>query len=308
MGSGKHVVCLVGPTGAGKTASALAIAADRPVSVVNFDSRQVYRDFPVITAQPDPEERAVCPHLLYGFLDTDQAINAAAFTDMARETIAEVHAQGRLPILVGGTGMYLKTLLFGIAPIPPIPEDMREAVLERVRLEGPQRLHSELEEIDPVYAGKIHPNDSQRNARAMEVWLGTGRTLSDWHGEQHNESEYDYLKVGLKVALDDLTPHLDRRIDIMLARGAVEEARVAWKNCPDPEAPGWSGIGCAELLQHIRGAMSLDEARQKWLHNTRQYAKRQLTWFNREKDIEWFDPGEAEAVARRVSDWLSGSV
>ncbi|GAB7022958.1 tRNA (adenosine(37)-N6)-dimethylallyltransferase MiaA [Salidesulfovibrio brasiliensis] len=307
MGRGKHVVCLVGPTGAGKTASALAIAADRPVSVVNFDSRQVYREFPVITAQPDPEERAVCPHLLYGFLDTDQAINAAAFTDMARETIAEVHAQGRLPILVGGTGMYLKTLLFGIAPIPPIPEDVREAVLERVRLEGPQRLHRELEEIDPAYAGKIHPNDSQRNARAMEVWLGTGRTLSDWHGEQHNESEYDYLKVGLKVALDDLTPHLDRRIDIMLERGAVEEARAAWENCPDPEAPGWSGIGCAELLQHIRGAMSLDEARQKWLHNTRQYAKRQLTWFNREKDIEWFDPGEAEAVARRVSDWLSGS-
>ena len=107
--------------------------------------------------------------------------------------------------------------------------------------------------------------------------------------------------------LDELTPHLDRRIDIMLERGAVEEARAAWKKCPDPDAPGWSGIGCAELLQHVRGIMSLDEARHKWLHNTRQYAKRQLTWFNRERDIEWFDPGEAEAVAGRVSDWLSGS-
>lgn len=304
MGSGQHVVCLVGPTGAGKTASALAIAADRPVSVINFDSRQVYRDFPVITAQPDAEERAVCPHLLYGFLETADAINAAAFTDMARKAIAEVHAEGGLPILVGGTGMYLKTLLFGIAPIPPIAQDVRQTVLERVRLEGPQKLHRELESIDPAYAAKIHPNDTQRNARAMEVWLGTGRTISDWHGQEHNTSEYAYLKVGLKVGLDELTPHLDKRIDIMLERGAVDEAKAAWERCPDPDAPGWSGIGCAEMLQFIRGAMSMQEARKKWLTSTRQYAKRQLTWFNREKDIEWFDPGEAQAVARRVSEWL----
>lgn len=304
MSSTNPVVCLVGPTGAGKTASALAIAADRPVSVINFDSRQVYRDFPIITAQPNADEQAVCPHLLYGFLKTDQSINAAAFTDMARETIARVHAEGRLPVLVGGTGMYLKTLLFGIAPIPEISEDVRSTVLKRLCTEGPQALHTELETVDPVYAAKIHPNDSQRNARAMEVWLGTGRALSDWHAEQHNTSEYDYLKIGLHVSLDDLTPHLERRIHLMLECGALQEAKNAWKKCADPRAPGWSGIGCAELLAFLRGAMSLEEAQEQWLNHTRQYAKRQLTWFKREKDIQWFYPDQPREVARCVTDWL----
>lgn len=299
------VVCLVGPTGAGKTASALAMAAKRPVSVINFDSRQVYRDFPVITAQPDPEEMQACPHLLYGFLPTHESINAARFTEMARNAVAEVQQAGRLPVLVGGTGMYLKTLLFGIAPIPEISSEVRAGVLERLETEGPQKLHRELQGIDPDYAAKIHPNDSQRNARAMEVWLGTGRTMTDWHGEQHKEAEYDYLKIGLEVALDDLTPHLEKRIGIMLGRGALEEARAAWEACSDPDAPGWSGIGCAELLEHVRGLISLDRAVEKWVRNTRAYAKRQLTWFRKEADIEWFSPEESEAVANRVESWLA---
>lgn len=301
------IVCMLGPTGTGKTAAAVAVSRRRDVSVINFDSRQVYADFPLITAQPDAEEQSACPHLLYGFLPTEEPINAARFVDMAVETIEKVRAQGRLPILVGGTGMYLRSLLSGIAPIPAIPEDIRASVLERVRREGPQALHAELCKTDPDYAAKIHPNDTQRNARAAEVYAATGKTMTWWHTHgEHTPAPYDALKIGMQIELNELEPHLARRIDIMLKQGALDEGREAMKQCDDPDAPGWSGIGCAEVLAHLRGELSLEEARRLWIKNTRAYAKRQITWFRREEDIHWFAPGENDAVADLVDTWLAG--
>jgi tRNA dimethylallyltransferase len=278
-----------------------------PASVINFDSRQVYADFPVITAQPSEEERAACPHLLYGFLPTAERMTAARFVELAMEAIVEVRAQGRLPILVGGTGLYLRSLLSGIAPIPEIPGEIRRAVLERVRIEGPQRLHAELQKTDPDYAAKIHPNDTQRNARAAEVLLATGRTMTWWHTSgEHTPAPFDALRIGMRLPLDELEPHLAGRIDTMLAAGAVDEAKRAYARCPDPGAPGWTGIGCAELLAFLRGETPLEQARAQWVKNTRAYAKRQLTWFAKEPDIRWFAPGETAAVAECVADWLAG--
>jgi len=300
------IVCLLGPTGTGKTAAAIAVSRRTDASVVNFDSRQVYRDFPIITAQPDEAERAACPHLLYGFLSTEEKMSAARFVEMAVEAIESVRAQGRLPILVGGTGLYLRSLLQGIAPIPEIPAAIRRRVLERIEREGPQALHAELVENDPKYAAVIHPNDTQRNARAAEVYLATGHTLTWWHENgEHVPAPYDALRIGMRIGLDELEPHLARRIDAMLAAGALDEARRAGERCADPDAPGWSGIGCAELLAHLRGEMSLDDARARWVKNTRAYAKRQLTWFRKEPDIHWFSPGENEAVADCVTGWLA---
>jgi len=299
------IVCLLGPTGTGKTAAAIAVSRRMDASVVNFDSRQVYRDFPIITAQPDADERAACPHLLYGFLPTEEKMSAARFVELAVDAIEAVRAQGRLPILVGGTGLYLRSLLHGIAPIPEIPAEIRQRVLERIEREGPQALHAELVQTDPKYAAVIHPNDTQRNARAAEVYLATGHTLTWWHENgEHTPAPYDALKIGMRIGLDELEPHLARRIDAMLAAGALDEARQAAERCSDPNAPGWSGIGCAELLANLRGDMSLDEARGRWIRNTRAYAKRQITWFRKEEDIRWFSPGENEAVADCVADWL----
>lgn len=299
------ILCVLGPTGTGKTAAAIAVSRRVPGSVVNFDSRQVYRDFPVITAQPDAEEQAACPHLLYGFLGTDKKMNAARFVDLAHENIAAVLEEHRLPMLVGGTGLYLRSLLQGIAPIPEIPEDIRAGVLERLKNEGPQVLHRELNTVDPDYAAKIHPNDSQRNVRAAEVYAATGKTMTWWHSEEHHKAPYRYLKVGMKVELDALTPKLAARIDVMIEHEALEEARRAYERCPDPEAPGWTGIGCAELLGYIRGETSLEKAKQLWIKNTRAYAKRQMTWFKKEKDIEWFAPGDNDAIAQRVQEWVA---
>jgi tRNA dimethylallyltransferase len=303
------IVCLLGPTGTGKTAAAIAVARRMSASVINFDSRQVYSDFPVITAQPDDEERAACPHLLYGFLPTAERMTAARFVELAMETIAEVRTQGRLPILVGGTGLYLRSLLSGIAPIPEIPEDIRREVLERINREGPQRLHAELVVTDPDYAAKIHPNDTQRNARAAEVYLATGRTMTWWHtSSEHTPAPFDALRIGMRIELADLEPHLARRIDAMLGQGAMEEAKRAFGRCPDPDAPGWTGIGCAELLACLQGRMPLAEAREAWIRNTRAYAKRQITWFRKESGIHWFAPGEGEAVAECVEAWLAGRI
>ena len=304
--SGKPpVVCLLGPTGTGKTAAAVAVSRRTPASVVNFDSRQVYRDFPVITAQPDAEERAACPHLLYGFLPTEEKMSAARFVELAVQTIGEVREQGRLPILVGGTGLYLRSLLQGIAPIPEIPADIRRQVLDRIEKQGPQILHAELAKNDPEYAAVIHPNDPQRNARAAEVFLATGKTMTWWHrNAEHIPAPFDSFKVGISIELDVLTPRLAGRIDAMLAAGALEEARAAFERCPDPDAPGWSGIGCAELLGFLRGEHSLERAKALWVKNTRAYAKRQITWFRKEEGVAWFEPGQAEAVADSVVAWL----
>ncbi|WP_419787767.1 tRNA (adenosine(37)-N6)-dimethylallyltransferase MiaA [Pseudodesulfovibrio sp.] len=301
------IVCLLGPTGTGKTAAAIAVSRRIPASVVNFDSRQVYRDFPIITAQPDAEERAACPHLLYGFLPTEEKMSAARFVELAVEKIEAVREEGRLPILVGGTGLYLRSLLSGIAPIPEIPADVREQVQERIRREGPQALHAELVENDPKYAAVIHPNDTQRNARAAEVFLATGKTMSWWHENgEHTPAPYDALKIGMSITLEALEPHLARRIDAMLTAGALEEAEAARTRCPDAQAPGWTGIGCAELLAYLNEGLSLDEAKWRWIKNTRSYAKRQITWFRKEEDIRWFSPGENEAVADCVVSWLNG--
>ncbi len=300
------IVCLLGPTGTGKTAAAIAISKRMDASVINFDSRQVYEDFPLITAQPDAEEQGACPHLLYGFLPTEEKMTAAKFVELAMEKIEEVRAQGRLPILVGGTGMYLRSLLSGIAPIPEIPAEVRQSVLDRIKAEGPQKLHAELTETDPDYAAKIHPNDSQRNARATEVLLATGKNLTWWHNNsEHTPAPYSALKIGMQIELNDLEPHLAKRIGVMVKLGALEEAEAAKKKCADPKAPGWTGIGCAELLAYLNKEISLDEAQYQWVKNTRAYAKRQITWFKKENDIHWFAPGENDAVADCVEAWLA---
>ncbi|XPV74858.1 MAG: tRNA (adenosine(37)-N6)-dimethylallyltransferase MiaA [Desulfovibrio sp.] len=304
MSSKKPIVCLLGPTGTGKTASIVAIADRLKPVVINFDSRQVYEDFPIITAQPTEEEQAVCPHLLYGFLPSSEKITAARFAEMAQEAIDEVHAAGRLPVLVGGTGLYLRALLEGLAPIPEIPEEIHDAVVMEVEEKGSPVLHEALTEFDPEYAAKIHPNDRQRIARATEVFRATGQSLSDWHSQEHKKAPYDSLKVSIRLDLDALTPRLDGRIEEMIRMGAVNEAKRAWEVTPDPEAPAWSGIGCAELLAYIRSELSLDEARRQWAHNTRQYAKRQITWCKKEKNMLWFEPGEHEKMADAVLSWL----
>ncbi|CCO24816.1 tRNA (adenosine(37)-N6)-dimethylallyltransferase MiaA [Maridesulfovibrio hydrothermalis] len=304
MSKRRPVVCIIGPTGAGKTAVSLGLARRFPVRVLNFDSRQVYSDFPIITAQPSPMEREVCPHELYGFLPTTDVLNVAGFVELAEKKIAET-PQDELPVLVGGTGMYLKALTSGLAPIPDIPDEIRDRIRKRAEDEGSPALFAELEKIDPEYAKRTHPNNRQRNARALEVYEATGKNFTWWHNREVPPSPYEFLKIGVRVDLDKLTPLLKLRIDKMVENGAVAEAQRAWENCPDELAPGWTGIGCTEVLQYIKGNLGMEETKQLWGKNTRAYAKRQLTWFNREKDIHWFESDEHEKLIAFAEGWLA---
>ena len=294
------VICLAGPTGAGKTAAALLLAREMNGEVINTDSRQVYADFPLITAQPSPEERAVCPHHLYGFLPTREKISAGQWAERACACIREVLARGRTPLLVGGTGLYFQTLLRGIAQIPRLDPAIGQRLEARLAAQGAPALHGELLRADPTYAARIHPNDRQRIVRALEVLEGTGRPFSWWHqhGMGHPPCRGPLLVMDAPLAW--LEPRLARRIGQMLESGALAEARAARARCEDASAPGWSGIGAAELLAHLRGELDGEACRRLWFQNTRAYAKRQLTWFRARAEAIPVPPDAPETVLARA--------
>jgi tRNA dimethylallyltransferase len=297
-------LCLLGPTGAGKTLAGLALAKAFSGSVINFDSRQVYQGLAVTTAQPTPEEAGQCPHLLYGFLDPAKAVTAGEFAALARQAMAQVRQAGRLPILVGGTGLYLRAILDGLAAIPAVDQAVRAGLSRDWQTLGPQAMHGRLLAVDPVYGGKIHPNDRQRILRALEVFLATGRPFSAWHAGGAEAYPGPCLKMGLCLDKKDLTARLARRIQAMMAAGALEEMEKAVSLCPDPMAPGLTGIGCAELAAHLRGEMTLDEALEAWLANTKAYAKRQMTWFKKMPEVRWFGPEQTQAMLEAAEQWL----
>lgn len=300
------LLCLVGATGTGKTAAALALATQLGGGVVNFDSRQVYEGLDVVTAQPTAAERAVCPHALYGYLPLDVPVRAGAFSVEILGQARAYHERGLRPILVGGTGLYLRSLVDGLAPIPDIDPLIREEVVRECRIHGSQVLHGRLQGIDPDYAAKIHPNDPQRICRALEVFRATGRTLTWWHGQTRRPAGLRVLKIGLEADLAALTPRLARRIDLMLEANALEEVRLAHARCPDRLAPGFSGIGCPELLSVLLDGVSLEDARRDWLRSTRAYAKRQLTWFRKDEDIFWHHPEDLDGMVARARRFLDG--
>ncbi|MCH5277119.1 MAG: tRNA (adenosine(37)-N6)-dimethylallyltransferase MiaA [Desulfovibrionaceae bacterium] len=307
--SAPGLLCLAGPTGSGKTAAALNLArrlerAGQRAVVINADSRQVYADFPLITAQPSAAEHAVCPHRLYGYLPATVTSSAGRWAERARAALAEADAQGLVPVLVGGTGLYLRALLDGMADIPAAPQAIRARLLENCRTDGSAALHARLAAIDPEYASRIHPHDRQRVLRALEVWESTGHTFSWWHSHTPPPLNRPVLRLGVGLPLDELTPLLHARILAMLKAGALDEARAALAQCPDTTAPGWSGIGCAELAAHLAGTLSLEECVELWTRNTRAYAKRQWTWFRADTRMVWHRPGDDEALAQRALKFL----
>ena len=300
-----RVVCLLGATGTGKTEAAIALAAAFDGEVINVDSRQVYADVPILTAQPSQAERASCPHHLYGDTPLDVAVAAGDFAVRARDAAAAILARGRLPLFVGGTGLYFRAILGGLAPIPAIAQDVRAAVLADWERLGAAAMHAKLAGVDPAYAARIAPADRQRVTRALEVALATGRAFSDWHKQGDPDApDYEAVRLGLTLPMEELLPRLARRIEAMVAAGAVEEVRQALARY-SVDAPGLTGIGGPELAAHLAGARNLKETKEAWLSNTRAYAKRQATWFRKEPDVVWLAPGDDQgalaAVCRRFT-------
>jgi tRNA dimethylallyltransferase len=273
-------VILGGPTASGKSALALAIGRELGGTVINADSLQVYHELPILTAQPAPATQASLPHRLYGFLSASERCSAARWAALARREIDAALAAGRLPIVVGGTGFYLRSLLHGLAPVPEIPASVREAARQRLVELGKAAFHAELARRDPGMADRIRPSDPQRMVRAWEVLEATGRSLADWQARRDGARAQDgprFLTLVLMPARAPLYAACDARFRAMIEQGALAEAAAL--QSLDPDLPAGKALGLRELLGHIRGEYALEAAIAAAQQATRRYAKRQMTWF-----------------------------
>lgn len=275
------ILVVAGPTASGKSALGIAIAEKVQGTIINADSMQVYRDLRVLTARPTDEEMQQVPHRLYGVLDGATHGTAAVWVDLARQAIAETVAEGRVPILLGGTGMYLRSLFEGLAEIPPIPAEVRAAARSKLNEEGAAGLHAALRHADPETAASLKPGDSQRLVRAWEVLQATGRGLADWQGAPSGPGLLNpVFRLLLQPPRERLYARIDRRFENMIASGALDEARAVLARTDIPaDAPMRKAHGLPELIQYLKGEIPLEEAIRVGQLNTRHYAKRQTTWF-----------------------------
>jgi tRNA dimethylallyltransferase len=281
----KAVALIAGPTASGKTALALHLAKTRNIVIINADSAQVYSDLPVLSAQPTAEEQASAPHRLFGYLDGMTSCSAARWAADAKVTIAEAHAAGATPVLVGGTGLYLRTLLDGIAPIPEVDVALRAAIRAMPVAEA----YTALQAKDPDMAVKLAPTDTTRIARALEVVESTGRSIADWRKDKVGGigSDVRLLPLVLLPPRDWLYARCDARFDAMMAGGAVEEVEALLARGLPDDAPVMRAIGVPEISAMLSGKINREEAVTLGKTATRQYAKRQFTWFRNQSPSSW---------------------
>jgi tRNA dimethylallyltransferase len=290
------LVLIAGPTASGKSALAMKVAEAVGGVVVNADSMQVYRDLRLITARPSQEEEARVPHRLYGHVDAVETYSVGRWLAEAGAVVADARREGRVAILVGGTGLYFKRATGGLAAIPAIPEGIRSALRARLANEGAPALHAELAQRDPAAAARLHPEDRIRIVRALEVLEATGRPLGEWQRE--NEAPLIDPTTARKVFLAperaELRRRIEQRFDAMLAAGALEEVRALAARHLDPNLPVMKAHGVPWLIRHLRGEMTLETAAEESKADTRRYAKRQFTWFrNQLPDWPWAKPEAA---------------
>ncbi len=289
-----RLLAVVGPTASGKTAVGVDLALRFGGEVVSADSMQIYRFLSVSTARPTKEETRGVPHHLLGFVDPDESYSVARYLEDAGREIREIVSRGRLPILVGGTGLYISSLLDGIRFEE---EEQDPALRERLRKEalalGGEAMLEKLRAVDPAYAGTLHPNNLGRIIRALELYEGAGITMTEQRRRSREQpSPYDPLMIGLDYRdRSVLYGRIDRRVSRMERDGLAEEARAFYERWPDPKTAA-QAIGCKELLPYLRGESPLSECLDRLRAGTRHYAKRQLTWFRRDRRIRWFYPDD----------------
>jgi len=291
---------IVGPTGAGKSALAMEVAERLNCEIVNADSRQFYRGMDLGTAKPSAEDRARVPHHLIDVRQPDEALDVAEFAQLARDAIVEIAARGRNPLVVGGSGLYLRVIRGGIFPGPPASAEIRDRLAKVAAEQGVAHLHQRLRELDPEAANRIGVNDLYRIVRALEVFELTGETISA-HQRRHRFADigYDTLTVGVEVERPKLYASIDARFDAMVAGGLVAEVRTLIDAGYSPDQPPLSTIGYKQIAAYLRGEIALDAAVAQARQESRRLAKRQLTWFRREPDVVWLDPerGAQDALA-----------
>lgn len=295
-----RILVISGPTASGKTALGVALARRLGGEIVNADSQQVYRGLDVGTAKPTAEERAAVPHHLLDLVAPGEGMDAARFAALADAAIAAIAARGRLPIVAGGTGLYLRALLHGVIDAPGRDPELRARLEEEAARLGRPALHARLHAIDPAAAARIRPNDLVRIVRALEIAAG-GRRPSELHaGHAFQEDRYEALILALDPPRAELHARIDARVREMFAVGLLDEARTLLA-CAGGALPSKLPIGYAEAAACIRGEISAEEAIRRVQVAHRRYARRQIIWLRKERGVEWIRPPyDVEALARRV--------
>lgn len=306
---GFPAVILMGPTASGKSEIAQGLARRFGGWILSVDSMAVYRGLDIGTSKPSASVRKEIPHRGLDLVDPGHDFSVGDFLRAASQAMSEMRAAGALPILVGGTGLYVRCLLKGVADLPKRDAALRRKLLDREAREGPGTLHRLLREIDPETAGRVPPSDRQRLLRGLELAEGgradtLGRVREEWLGPDRFPS----IKIGLARERRELAGRIARRVDAFLAAGLLEEMRALVSRYP-AEANAFKALGYRELAAHLRGEMDLATARETIVRNTQRYAKRQMTWFRKEQDVRWFAlSGPAESALPAIGEYVAGRI
>ena len=294
-------LAVLGATATGKSALALAVAEALGGEIVNADALQVYRGLDVGTAKPTAEERRRVPHHLIDVLEPHETFSAGEFARRARAAIDEIRGRSRLPIVVGGSGFYLRALFAGLSPVPPGDLEVRRLLRQRLAAEGLPALAAELARVDPAMAARLAPGDTQRVLRGLEVAAVSGRPLSAWLERQPSTAErLTALRIGLTLPRTVLYDRIEGRVVRMVERGWVDEVRGLLERGHGPDLPAFQAIGYRELVRHVLGEWTLARAMAEIVKATRRFAKRQETWFRREPEVTWLPGQDLDASIPRV--------
>ncbi|CAG36659.1 tRNA (adenosine(37)-N6)-dimethylallyltransferase MiaA [Desulfotalea psychrophila] len=299
------VLVLVGPTAIGKTALSLQLARQFSCEVVSMDSMQVYRHMDIGTAKISKEEQGEVPHHLLDIVEPDEHYDASMYCRDALRTITEIHARGHIPLVTGGTGLYLQSLTKGFFEGPPSDSAVRERLQEELDNLGPEEMHARLEQLDPLSAQRLHPNDSYRVMRALEIFAITGKPWSQLLSQHKPENQFaNMLQIGLTCDRPLLYDRINMRTQIMLDAGLEEEVRGLLDMGYSRELRSMGSIGYKHMANFIFGDWEFEEMKTLLARDTRRYAKRQYTWFNKDEDLHWYQKESKAEIVDRVGQWL----
>lgn len=304
-----ELIIIGGPTGIGKTSVAIEIARRFGGEIINADSMQIYRFMNIGTAKPTLEEQSLVKHHLVGIINPDQLFDAVKFTDRAGKIIAHLVEKQVLPFVVGGTGLYIKALVHGLFRENSSDPEIREELNQMAETHGSEYLYQNLKEIDPTTAERLHPNDTFRIIRALEVYRVTGKPLSNFHdAHRFSDQPYRVLKIGLDLDRDILYDRISSRVESMIEQGLVEEVKQLLAMGCSSDLKAMQSIGYRHMADYIEGRLEWEAALDTMKRDTRRYAKRQLTWFRADPEMVWFHPEQLDEISGRIDDFLQRKV
>lgn len=302
------VIFVVGPTAIGKTELALALAAEFGCGVIGVDSMQIYRYMDIGTAKPTLVERGRAPHYLIDYVLPDEEFSVLRFVKDCQDAIRAIRAKGLVPMLVGGTGLYFNALEKGIFALPTVDSRIRQALHEELESRGREVLFEELNDRDPESGTRIHPNDTYRLLRALEIVRSTGKTwsgfIAEHQGQQRDKPKPNIIKIGLDRGRGELYQRINKRVESMAREGLLAEVETLLRMGYEKDLPPMQSLGYRHMLNYLDGEWSWEKALELLARDTRRYAKRQCTWFKADSEIKWFQPGQATEICATVARFL----